>query len=92
MYELSVWGSLFELLTCQLSYNGMDAILLENLMEDFHSSALGLQKRLLNLRHELAKLDVPAQQEKADHLAVLIAQIERALAGLPGQAKSHTLQ
>lgn len=85
-------ASPYELLTCQLSYNGMDAILHETFMEDFHTSALALQKRLLNLRHELASLDVAAQQEKADHLAVLIAQIERALAGLPGRAKPHTLQ
>lgn len=85
-------ASPYELLTCQLSHNGMDATLHEIFMEDFHTSALALQKRLLNLRHELASLDVQAQQEKADHLAVLIAQIERALTGLAGQVKPHTLQ
>ena len=61
-------------------------------MEQFHTSALALQKHLATLRRELAALDVQADLEKAEHLAALIAHIERALASLSVPLTPPTLQ
>jgi len=61
-------------------------------MEQFQTSALALQKHLLNLRQQLATLDAQGQQDKADQLATLIAHIEQALVGLPLALAPPTLQ
>ncbi|AZL74584.1 MULTISPECIES: hypothetical protein [Pseudomonas] len=61
-------------------------------MDQYHTSALALQKHLLNLRQELVRLKADGQLEKADHLAGLIAHIELTLADMASPFRSPTLQ
>ncbi|MDU9403381.1 hypothetical protein RTH46_12890 [Pseudomonas sp. zfem004] len=61
-------------------------------MDQYHTSAVSLQKHLLNLRQELVQLKAQGQLEKADHLAGLIAHIELTLADMGPPFRSPTLQ
>lgn len=61
-------------------------------MDQYHTSAASLQKHLLNLRQELARLKAHGQLEKADHIAGLIAHIELTLADIGSPFRSPTLQ
>ncbi|MCX2891468.1 MULTISPECIES: hypothetical protein [Pseudomonas] len=61
-------------------------------MDPFNSSALKLQKNLLNLRIERDRLRNEGKDKEADQLAGLIAQLEAAIRQLPGDMKPVTLQ
>ncbi|MDH4550845.1 hypothetical protein [Pseudomonas sp. BN607] len=61
-------------------------------MDPFNSSALKLQKNLLNLRIERDRLRNAGKDKEADQLAGLIAQLEAAIRQLPGDMKPVTLQ
>lgn len=69
----------------------MDANTSERHMDSYQTDALGLQKRLLNLRREHASLVAAGHQEQAHSLASTIARIEQMLASLPPQLKPIAL-
>ncbi|WEZ87065.1 hypothetical protein P3R38_16305 [Pseudomonas sp. NyZ480] len=61
-------------------------------MEPFNSSALALQKNLLNLRRERDRLRAQGDDQKAAELAEQIARIEAVIGNLPKTMKPPTLQ
>ena len=61
-------------------------------MDPFNSSALKLQKNLLNLRVERDRLRSECKDKEADQLAGPIARLEAALRQLPEGVKPVTLQ
>ncbi|MBV4490891.1 hypothetical protein [Pseudomonas oryzicola] len=61
-------------------------------MDPFNSSALKLQKNLLNLRLERDRLRREGKDMEADELAGTIARIEETMRKLPDGMKPMTLQ
>jgi len=61
-------------------------------MDPFNSSALKLQKNLLNLRVDRDRLRSEGKDKEADQLAGPIARLEAALRQLPEGVKPVTLQ
>ncbi|MFJ4387866.1 hypothetical protein ACIP02_26540 [Pseudomonas sp. NPDC089408] len=61
-------------------------------MDPFNSSALKLQKNLLNLRVERDRLRSEGKDKEADQLAGPIARLEAALRKLPDDMQPQTLQ
>ena len=61
-------------------------------MDPFNSSALKLQKNLLNLRVERDRLRSEGKDKEADQLAGPIAKLEAALRQLPDGMQPQTLQ
>ncbi|MBK4996616.1 hypothetical protein IAE39_004790 [Pseudomonas sp. S37] len=61
-------------------------------MDPFNSSALKLQKNLLNLRVERDRLRSEGKDKEADQLAGPIARLEAALRQLPEGMQPQTLQ
>ncbi|HDS1736280.1 MULTISPECIES: hypothetical protein [Pseudomonas] len=61
-------------------------------METFNSSAIALQKVLLNLRQQRDQFRATGHHQDAEDLAPIIACIEAALASLKGEFKPTTLQ
>lgn len=61
-------------------------------MDPFNTSALKLQKHLLNLRLERDRLRREGKDKEADELAAPIERIEAAIRQLPDAMKPVTLQ
>lgn len=61
-------------------------------MDPFNTSALKLQKNLLNLRLERDRLRREGKDKEADELAASIERIEAAIRQLPDDMKPVTLQ
>ncbi|MFK3815762.1 hypothetical protein ACI2KG_04030 [Pseudomonas sp. NPDC089407] len=61
-------------------------------MDPFNSSALKLQKNLLNLRVKRDRLRSEGKDKEADQLAGPIARLEAALRQLPDGVQPQTLQ
>ncbi|MDH0132150.1 hypothetical protein [Pseudomonas asiatica] len=61
-------------------------------MDPFNTSALKLQKNLLNLRLERDRLRREGKDKEADELAAPIERIEAAIRQLPDAMKPLTLQ
>lgn len=61
-------------------------------MDPFNTSALKLQKNLLNLRIERDRLRREGKDTEADELAAPIERIEAAISQLPDDMKPVTLQ
>ncbi|QVM93461.1 hypothetical protein JYG34_10745 [Pseudomonas entomophila] len=61
-------------------------------MENYDASALGLQKCLLNMRKDHAKLKATGDLKRADELARIIARLEQGLINTPQAFKPTTLQ
>ncbi|BAN53637.1 MULTISPECIES: hypothetical protein [Pseudomonas] len=61
-------------------------------MDPFNTSALKLQKKLLDLRLECDRLRSEGKDMEADRLAGSIARIEAAIRQLPDNLKPVTLQ
>ncbi|MFV3288453.1 hypothetical protein ACNFBR_06930 [Pseudomonas sp. NY11955] len=61
-------------------------------MDPFNTSALKLQKNLLNLRLERDRLRSEGKDTEADQLAGPIARLEAAIGQLPEDMRPATLQ
>ncbi|EKT4470309.1 hypothetical protein ABGT18_11355 [Pseudomonas putida] len=61
-------------------------------MDSFKTSALKLQKNLLDLRVECDRLRGEGKDKEADQLAGPIARLEAAIRQLPDSLKPDTLQ
>ncbi|MDH0303662.1 MULTISPECIES: hypothetical protein [unclassified Pseudomonas] len=61
-------------------------------MDNYDTSALGLQKCLLNMRRDHARLEAQGELEKAASLARVIATLEEGLNRTPEPLKPTTLQ
>ncbi|CAK15067.1 hypothetical protein [Pseudomonas entomophila] len=61
-------------------------------MENYDTSALGLQKCLLNMRKDHAQLKATGDLKRADELARIIARLEQGLLETSQAFKPTTLQ
>ncbi|MBI6944280.1 hypothetical protein JET76_23425 [Pseudomonas putida] len=61
-------------------------------MDQFTTSALALQKNLLELRKERDRFTTQGKHEEAQRMACKIAQIEAVIAALPDAVRPPTLQ
>ncbi|NIF15604.1 hypothetical protein F3J43_01015 [Pantoea sp. Cy-639] len=59
---------------------------------EYDTSALGLQKCLLNLRRDLERLKASGDRERAESLARIIAKLEPGMTQTPEGLKPTTLQ
>ncbi|KXG83476.1 hypothetical protein CC207_17690 [Pseudomonas sp. DrBHI1] len=64
----------------------------ENDMDNYDSSALGLQKCLLNLRRDHARMKAAGELERAAILAQVIGRMEQGLKDASQGMKPETLQ